>query len=157
MLTLSSLAARRAAYLLACMAAGAVLEGCAEKVAQGPRSRVFAADVSGRAKNCTVSKVDVRDGQETPATVQVGNDGGWCAITVDRRGKPYDSGLLITRPAHGTVVIHPVGDDTRIDYTPARGYTGSDSFAVRLIPGDGSIRASVTVTAPGAPAASPRA
>jgi hypothetical protein len=73
------------------------------------------------------------------------NDGGWCAITVTRGGKPFDSSLVTARPAHGTVLVHKVGDTTRIDYTPDRGYAGSDSFSVKLIPGDSSIRVTVTV------------
>ena len=63
--------------------------------------------------------------------------------------QPYTSALLTARPTHGTVYIHPVGDDTRIDYTPDRGFAGSDSFVVRLIPGDPSLRVAVTVTGQG--------
>jgi hypothetical protein len=46
-------------------------------------------------------------------------------------------------------MIHQVGDDTRIDYTPDRGFTGTDSFAVKLIPGNAVIRITVTVVSPG--------
>ena len=53
--------------------------------------------------------------------MQVGNDGGWCGITVAQDGKPYDAGLLTQAPEHGKVYIHPVGDATRIDYTPDLG------------------------------------
>ena len=35
--------------------------------------------------------------------------------------------------------MHKVGDVTRIDCTPDCGYTGTDSFTVKLIPGDSSI------------------
>jgi len=77
--------------------------------------------------------------------MKVGNDGGWCAISVARGGKAFDSSLVTARPAHGKVLVHKVGDATRIDYTPDRGYAGSDSFAVKLIPGDSSIRVAVTV------------
>ncbi len=76
----------------------------------------------------------------------VGNDGGWCAITVDRNGAPYGAGLLAARPAHGKVLIHTVGDATRIDYTPAPGYAGPDSFTARLLPGESTVRVAVTVT-----------
>jgi hypothetical protein len=76
----------------------------------------------------------------------VGNDGGWCAITVTQpHGEPFDAGLLTQRPLHGKVLIHKVGDATRIDYTPDPNFTGTDSFAVSLIPGDPVIRAAVTV------------
>ena len=44
------------------------------------------------------------------------------------------------RPQHGKVLIHTVGNDTRIDYTPAARYAGADAFSVRLMPGDAMIR-----------------
>ena len=44
-----------------------------------------------------------------------------------------------------TVYIHPVGDDTRIDYTPDLGFSGIDSFVVRLLPGNPVLRVNVTV------------
>ena len=43
------------------------------------------------------------------------------------------------------VYIHSVGDTTRIDYTPAKGYAGPDKFTVRLLPGNAVVRATVTV------------
>jgi hypothetical protein len=95
-----------------------------------------------------VPKVAPAAGQETPAEVKVGNDGGWCGITVSDGGKPYAAGLLTTAPAHGKVLIHTVGNDTRIDYTPERGFAGVDAFVVKLIPGDAMIRASVSVGPP---------
>ncbi len=76
----------------------------------------------------------------------VGNDGGWCGITVADGGQPYSAGLLTIRPTHGRVYIHTVGDATRIDYTPDTGFTGSDNFAVRVVPGNDLIRVAVTVT-----------
>jgi hypothetical protein len=62
--------------------------------------------------------------------------------------KPFDAGLLISRPSHGSVLIHEVGDDTRIDYTPDRRFAGTDAFEVKLIPGEETIKVAVTVTAP---------
>jgi hypothetical protein len=79
----------------------------------------------------------------------VGNDGGWCAITAEQsNGRPFGAGLLAGRPIHGKVFIHQVNGETRIDYTPDRGFRGADSFTVRLIPGDPTIRANVTVSGP---------
>ena len=43
-------------------------------------------------------------------------------------GKPYSAGLLIAEPMHGKVLIHSVGDNTRIDYTPDVRFAGADSF-----------------------------
>jgi hypothetical protein len=92
-----------------------------------------------------VPKVAPAAGQQTPVAMQLGNDGGWCAITVSNGGKPFSAGLLTSEPSHGKVLIHTVGDNTRIDYTPDVRYRGADTFAVRLIPGDATISASVTV------------
>ena len=66
------------------------------------------------------------------------------AITVAQSGRaPFSAGLLTSPPAHGKVLVHAVGDETRIDYTPTRGFTGSDAFAVTLIPGDPVVRAKI--------------
>ena len=86
-------------------------------------------------------------GQTTNAIMKLANDGGWCGLPVHQDGpKPFDAGLLTARPAHGTVLIHEVGDDTRIDYTPDHGFSGTDSFSVTLVPGNGTIRIAVLVT-----------
>jgi hypothetical protein len=130
---------------LAIAATALLLQACAEKPPSGPSVRLYSADVTGAAKSCEVPKVAPVAGQETPVAVKVGNDGGWCGITVNAGGKPYAAGLLATAPAHGKVLIHTVGNDTRIDYTPVRGFTGSDVFSVKLIPGDAIVRAAVSV------------
>ena len=126
------------------LALTALLQGCTQPP-PASTARVFQADMSGGAKKCQAPKVSPAAGQTADAPVNVGNDGGWCGITVSNGGKPYQAGLLIGAPAHGKVVIHTVGDDTRIDYTPDPRFSGGDSFTVRLIPGDATIRANVTV------------
>jgi hypothetical protein len=123
-----------------------MLQACAERAPAPPSARVFAADMTGAAKACTVPPVTPAAGQTVDVAIKVGNDGGWCAITVNNNGRPFDAGLIVTAPAHGKPVIHTVGNDTRIDYTPTPRFTGSDAFSVRLIPGDATIRATVTVT-----------
>ena len=90
------------------------------------------------------------EGKTVTVAMTVGNDGGWCAIPVTRPGgaagrQPYAAGLLVAGPAHGKVYIHTVGDVTRIDYTPAAGFAGSDAFTVSLLPGEARIAARVTV------------
>ncbi len=139
--------------------AALALAGCAEK----PRTAahvslpVYAIDLQGGAANCVVSKPALAPGQEAAASMTVANDGGWCALSVSQDGPaPYSAGLLIQRPAHGNLLIHGVGDATRIDYTPERGFTGTESFVVRLIPGDASIRVAVDVT-PGSASVAPPA
>ena len=130
-----------------------ILQSCAPPPQRVP-PRVFAIDFQGATKSCTVPKVSLTAGQATDAAITVGNDGGWCAITVAQPGPaPYDVGLVVTRPTHGKVYVHTVGDETRIDYTPDPGYVGSDKFAVKLEPGEPVLRASVTVTP--APSATP--
>ena len=128
-----------------------LLGGCLQNAGPvGSRMRVYAADLTGGAKVCDAGKVSPVAGASAEAAIKLVNDGGWCAISVHQAGpKPFDAGLLTTRPAHGNVLIHEVGDDTRIDYTPERGFTGSDNFTVKLIPGNASIHTAVTVvTAP---------
>ena len=122
-----------------------LLQACANAPPSGPSGRVFQADMAGGAKNCVVPKITPAPGQVTPVAVQVGNDGGWCGITVSNDGKPFSAGLLVTEPAHGKVVVHTVGDTTRIDYTPTPRFAGTDSFSVKLLPGAATITASVTV------------
>ena len=124
-----------------------MLQGCAEKPApQGPQPRLFSTDFQGAAKSCTAPKPTLTPGKEAAATLKVGNEGGWCAISVSNDGAPYAAGLLTRSPEHGDVYIHPVGNDTRIDYTPDRGYRGSDAFVVKLLPGSPSLSVAVTVT-----------
>lgn len=142
--------ATRSLAWLALLMTGALLQGCGPN-ANGPagsRSRVYAADMAGAARSCDVPRVTPANGQTVDAAMKVGNDGGWCGLSVHQDGpKPFDAGLLVGRPARGTVLIHEVGDDSRIDYTPDRGFSGPDSFSVRLVPGDATIRIAVTVTA----------
>ncbi|WP_428543082.1 hypothetical protein [Rhodopila sp.] len=127
---------------------GLTLGGCLQNAASVSGPRVYAADLAGAAKACEVGKITPLANTGSETAMKLANDGGWCAISVHQEGpKPYEAGLLTQRPDHGNVLIHEVGDETRIDYTPDRGFTGSDSFAVKLIPGGASIRTAVTVTA----------
>jgi hypothetical protein len=106
---------------------------------------VFAADMTGAAKVCTAPPVTPAAGRTIDAAIKLGNDGGWCAITVNNNGRPFEAGLLDVMPQHGKVLIHTVGNDTRIDYTPAAKYAGADAFSVRLIPGNAKVRVSATM------------
>ena len=122
--------------------------GCAQQSAPeaAPSRRVYAIDLAGGARVCTVSSFSINPGRESVAAMTVGNDGGWCNVTVHQPGPtPYDAGLLTVEPSHGKVYIHEVGDDTRIDYTPDPGYAGPDTFSVTLLPGRPLIRTNVTV------------
>ena len=124
------------------------LLGCAPPQRPVSQTRLYATDQMGGAKSCAVPKLAAPvAGKEVAVPMTVGNDGGWCAISIDDNGHPFTAGLLSARPAHGRVYVHSVGDATRIDYTPESGYVGSDAFSVRLLPGDGVVNATVTVTA----------
>lgn len=136
----------------------ALLAGCAQPMATrsgASTARVYANDLSGGAKLCTVPRpVNLTPGQPTDATMVVDNDGGWCGILVNQPGpKPFDLGLVAVRPTHGRLHIRKVGDNTRVDYIPNAAFGGSDEFTVRMLPGGSTLRVAVTVnyTAPAAP------
>lgn len=132
---------------VALVAAAVLVTGCADQNRpMGSRERVFAADLAGGAKSCDAAKPDLKDGQTSDVAMKVGNDGGWCGILLQRSGRAFDSSLLTVRPAHGKVAVIRVGDATRIGYTPNLGFAGTDSFAVKLIPGDATVKVAVTVT-----------
>jgi hypothetical protein len=128
-----------------CLAATTLLaQGCAPKEAAW--DGIFAADVKGLARTCVAPTASPPNGEPVLEQMEVSNEGGWCGILASHNGAPYDSYLLVNRPAHGAVFAHRVGNNTRIDYTPDAGYTGTDNFSVRLIPGNALVQAVVTVT-----------
>ena len=133
------------------------LAACATQPAPVASSRLptFSTDLANKAALCTVSPVTLEDGKEATAAMTTGG-GGWCGILVRRADQPLGAGLLTQAAQHGTVYVHSVGDDTRVDYTPRPGTSGADAFTVKFIPGDASLRVTVTIDAPAtAPAAAP--
>ncbi len=137
---------RRHMAWIALAATLGLLQGCGpDQIVRGSKNRLFAVDLAGGAKLCQVPKVSPTDNQTTEVPMGLGNDGGWCGLPVQRGDVPFGAGLLTARPAHGGVVIHEVGDFTRIDYTPVRSFSGADSFTVKLIPGNAVLRINVTV------------
>ncbi|ABI62801.1 putative secreted protein [Granulibacter bethesdensis] len=131
---------------IACMALA--LSAC-QKPPEAPSkpAYIYEADTVGAAPSCSAQDVTLTPGKESAITMTVQNDGGWCAAKVTEPDRtPYTAGLLIARPAHGKVVVHSVGYDTRTDYTPDPGYQGADSYVVQLLPGDAILRVNVTVT-----------
>jgi hypothetical protein len=137
-------------YRYTVLALGALLGGCshpapAPVAAAGSTARVYAIDLTGGAKVCKVPAVKLAAGKTTRVSMALKNDGGWCAITVDLAGKPYAAGLLTAAPSNGRVYIHTVGDATRIDYTPHRGFVGTDHFSVTLLPDQAVIEATAKV------------
>lgn len=136
---------RRTSFLALAVALGA-LQACSEgPTASRSTAPVYAADLKGQSKTCEASRPSLTAGQTVDATMKLSND-GWCGVTVSQSGKPFASGLLTTRPLHGKVLIHQVGDDTRIDFTPTPGFIGVDNFTVKLLPTEPSVRIAVTVS-----------
>lgn len=122
--------------------------GCEQR--PGPAAaRVYAVDLAGKARTCTVPDVKAEPGKPADATMSMSGEGGWCGIPMRQaNGRHYGAGLVQARPQHGAVHVHIVGDDTRVDYTPDTGFTGADKFSVRLIPGNVVLNVAVTVTPP---------
>jgi hypothetical protein len=143
------------------LALAAALAACAQPQQQAgaPATRIFATDLQGAAKNCTVpQQVSLSSDRPAEVSMTVDNDGGWCGISVAQSGpKPFDAGLVTARPANGRVLVRKVGDRTRVDYFPNPAFGGTDTFAVRLLPGGATMRVAVTVnyTPPPAPPAPP--
>ena len=146
------------ATLLALLALGAC-----EQARPYTGTRVFYADLQGGAKVCTVPRdVGLAADRVTEVAMTVVNDGGWCGISVSRGGRAYAAGTVVDRAEHGRVEVRNVGDVTRVDYFPDRGFSGSDSFAVSLLPGGHRMKVAVTVqpgsaSAAATPAAAPAA
>ncbi len=88
----------------------------------------------GIARICKPSTPKLVSGAVSEATITMSNEGGWCAVRVAEDNHPYLLGLLPGRPMHGRVLIRKAGDQTFLDYLPAKGYTGPDSFTTKLRP-----------------------
>ncbi|WP_160000426.1 hypothetical protein [Roseomonas sp. 18066] len=151
--------ATRSTALMAVIALPALLAACA-KPTTGPaavssRLPIYAADMMGASSLCTVPDAPkLTDAQATEVPMVIGNDGGFCGLRVAKPGpEPFDAGLLTARAANGRVRVQSVGDYTRIDYIADAGFVGTDSFAVRLLPGSTSVKVNVTVQGVAAPAA----
>ncbi|MBV9748133.1 MAG: hypothetical protein JO157_04895 [Acetobacteraceae bacterium] len=115
------------------LTAALLLTACVQKPAAPPP--VAGPNLNeGMASVCKPSSPMLQPGAVAQAELQMNNDGGWCAIRVANMGKPFLVGLVHDRPAHGRVLIRAAGDQTFLDYLPAPGYTGSDSFTAILRP-----------------------
>jgi hypothetical protein len=133
---------RALAALAGIAALGAACAPKPQPQAAAPGPRIYAVDVQGRSALCdTPPGVNLAAGGPTEATMVMGNDGGWCGIRTDRAGP----GLVTARPAHGRVHVRKVGATTRVDYIPDRGFVGTDTFTVRLLPDQAEMRIAATV------------
>ncbi len=86
------------------------------------------------------------------ARMTTGGNGwcGWAVRLVDQNEiqYPWDRAIVARAPAHGEVRVVQEGQVAHIEYRPAPGYRGADSFAVKLAPGLALRGASVEVVAP---------
>ena len=129
-------------FTLPCLA-GLALAACTQP-ATGPNARhpTYSVDLAGKAAVCTAPAVELTRGQPATGTISTGG-GGWCGIPVTLGGDALTAGLLAQPPARGRVYIHTVGDETRVDYTPT-GAAASDAFTVQFLPGDETMRVTVS-------------
>lgn len=113
-----------------------------QQQAAAPGPRIFAVDVQGRSALCDVPNgVSLAAGKPTEAALVMDNDGGWCGIRTDKAGP----GLVTAKPAHGRLHVRKVGATTRVDYIPDRGFVGTDSFTVKLLPDQSELKVAATV------------
>jgi hypothetical protein len=117
-------------------------------------TRVYAHDMEGKAALCTApySALAPVAGKDNVVTITTGGN-GWCGVPVRNDTGPYTAGLLTEAAHNGKVIVHTVGDDTRIDYVAKAGPVLADSFAVRLVPGDAVMRVTVNPPAGATPVA----
>ncbi len=132
--------------ILPCLAALG-LAACTQQLAgpAGSRNPVYSFDLAGKAPVCTAPEVHLTQGQDATGTIATGG-GGWCGIAVTLNGNALAAPEQVQAPRFGRVYVHLVGDVTRVDYTPT-GRPEADSFAVRFIPGDETMRVTVSAAA----------
>ena len=138
------------AWHLGCLALATLAAGCAQQATRQKGIAVYSVDQRGQARMCDATRdTTIEPGKTAEVAFKMSND-GWCGVVVSQANdKPFAAGLVKQMPAHGKLYVHTVGDSTRVDYTPDRGYLGPDSYVVRLVPGDSMLNAVVTVATPG--------
>ena len=111
-----------------------------------------AAEIAAR---CQVKKTNVTKMayEDQNFTILMSNEGKSCVLAqwvnytelgTPMGSKPYDSFSLRTAPVHGEV-IYTIDNRSYVQYRPARGYVGDDSFEFRMLPGNALRTVTVTV------------
>ena len=145
--------ALHARTLTSILAFGVLLAGCQPKapppVAEAPPPLPPHAGPPP-ATSCKVAPFHVTDGGAAPVSMSVSNEGGYCAATLTASsGKPYDAPLVPVLPLHGKPHVVKYNGQTSVEYRPAEGFVGHDSFVVKLIvkdqPGYTTLNMSVDV------------
>ncbi len=114
------------------------------------------------AAECSVAPFKVIDGGTMDVQMTMSSEGGYCAATLTAaNGKPFDAPLEPVPPRFGHARVIRYNGKTSVEYTPRGGFTGTDSFTVRLIErgqaGYTTLNVRVTVQAPGTAQAVPGA
>ncbi|MDG6094475.1 hypothetical protein LOC54_04995 [Acetobacter sp. AN02] len=136
-------------FLLCPVVAAGFLAGCN----QGPIQTGAASDPDPYGYLKTSAVCDVTSPKtDTPdamnVTMKVRSDDGRCIFRISKPGGgAYASFGVSPSPEHGKPLLYNLSSQTVISYTPTLGYSGTDTFGVTLIPGDGSPRKNMTVTA----------
>lgn len=139
---MSAPAATRFRTLAVVAGLAALQAACAQPQVAAPGPRIYAVDVQGRSALCEVPQnVALSPGRATEVAMVVDSDGGWCGVRTDRAGP----GLVTAKPSNGRLHVRKVGATTRVDYIPDRGFTGTDTFAVKLLPDQAEMKVAATV------------
>jgi hypothetical protein len=115
---------------------GLVLQGCEKPLIAPPPPPQPLPPHAGPppARLCTVAPFSVKDGGNADVQMTVSNEGGYCAATLTAdSGQPFDAPLVPVPPLHGIPRVVKYNGKTSIEYTPQPGFTGHDSFIVKLI------------------------
>ena len=132
---------------------GALLQGCAKPEAPppaGPPPPLPPHAGPPPAQRCTVTPFTVKDGGSADVGMSLSNEGGYCAATLlSEGGVPFATFLVPVPPLHGIPRVIPYNGKTSVEYAPQPGFTGHDSFIVKLIlhgrPGYTTLNMSVDV------------
>src|SRR6266536_3427035 len=99
-----------------------------------------ASSISGSASDDATVRIDVRGAADDSASTPTGTP-----VSIDVRANDPCSGCTLSggsAPSSGTAVL----SDGGIRYTPATGFSGTDTFSYTLTQGDASTTAEVTVS-----------
>jgi hypothetical protein len=87
-----------------------------------------------RARGCSSRSVTAIAGQMIGTTdMKMINDGGWCwlNLTATNGSLLYlPTYRVVKAPAHGTIVMGPVGMRDRVAFKPDAGFIGTDTYSV---------------------------
>ena len=95
----------------------------------GARSAVAPGTQTARA--CTTRGRPANAGVSDPWAITVSNEGGSCSHMREVGRDNNQIYSIVREPQHGQITQTPQGPKTMVTYTPTRGYTGTDSFALK--------------------------